>query len=132
MNTKKPIPKSHKSRNLSRVLRNNPTKEENHLWYDFLRSYPLRFHRQYVIENYIVDFFCPKAKLIVELDGSQHYYPKMISNDITRTKSLEKYGFTVLRYTNIEVNQQFDYVCDDINNNVIQQTGYNPYEDRKF
>lgn len=132
MNTKKTIPKTHKSLNLSRILRNNPTKEENHLWYDFLRSYPLRFHRQYVIENYIVDFFCPKAKLIVELDGSQHYYPKNTSNDISRTKTIEKYGFKVLRYTNIEINQQFDYVCDDINNNVIGQIGCNPYEGRHF
>lgn len=69
----KPIPKESQSLINARRLRKSSTKEENHLWYDFLRTYPVRFHRQYVIEQYIVDFFCPKAKPVIELDGSQHY-----------------------------------------------------------
>ena len=80
MSKQKPIPRELKSRENARILRNNPTKEENHLWYDFLRSYPVRFHRQYVIESYIVDFFCPKARLVIELDGNQHYEKKQCLN----------------------------------------------------
>ena len=132
MNYKKPIPKSIKSRNLSRVLRNNATREENHLWYDFLRNYPIRFHRQYVIENYIVDFFCPKAKIIVEIDGSQHYYPENEVYDKRRTEIIERYGFTVIRYTNIDINQRFKAVCDDINNKVTESLHYNPYAKAPF
>lgn len=114
MNNKKPIPKDSESRIRARELRNHSTKEENHLWYDFLRSFPIRFHRQYVIESYIVDFFCPKAKLIVELDGSQHYTPEAKQYDMLRTKILEGYGFKVLRYTNQDIHRRFRAVCDDI------------------
>ena len=62
----------------SKILRKNMTKEERHLWYDFLRDYPVRFLRQKVIDNYIVDFYCSKARLIIELDGSQHYESQII------------------------------------------------------
>ncbi len=57
----------------AKELRKNMTKQENHLWYDFLRIYPVRFQRQKTIDNYIADFYCHKAKLIIELDGSQHF-----------------------------------------------------------
>lgn len=111
----KPIPKELRSRKYARDLRKNPTKEENHLWYDFLRNYPIRFHRQYVIETYIVDFFCPKAKLIIELDGSQHYTTdSAMRYDSDRTKVIEKYGFKVLRYSNLDIQQRFRNVCEDI------------------
>lgn len=121
MNNGKCIPKSEKSRRLARSLRNNATKEEKHLWYDFLSSYPVRFHRQYVIEQYIVDFFCPRAKLVIELDGGQHYQPMAVNYDINRTRVIEKYGITVLRYTNIDINQHFIEVCDDIHNKVMMR-----------
>ena len=123
MSKDKPIPRELSSRKSARILRRNPTKEENHLWYDFLRGYPIRFHRQYVIESYIVDFFCPKAKLVIELDGSQHYSVHGESYDKQRTKQIETYGFTVLRYTNLDIHQRFHSVCEDIDNHVRQRVG---------
>ena len=57
----------------AKELRKNATRQENHLWYDFLRSYPVRFQRQKTIGSFIVDFYCHAAKLVIELDGSQHY-----------------------------------------------------------
>ena len=57
----------------AQTLRKNMTKEERHLWYDYLRSYPIRFQRQKVLGKYIADFYCAEAKLVIELDGSQHY-----------------------------------------------------------
>ena len=127
MSKEKPIPRELQSRKNARTLRKNPTKEENHLWYDFLRNHPIRFHRQYVIESYIVDFFCPKAKLIIELDGNQHYEKEStVAYDSKRTKDIEKYGFLVLRYTNLEIQRQFRNVCEDINNHIqerIQPSG---------
>ena len=122
MSKEKPIPRDLHSRHNARTPRNNPTKEENHLWYDFLRSYPVRFHRQYVIENYIVDFFCPKAKLIIELDGSQHYTTdRAVDYDLKRTKDIEKYGFLVLRYSNLDIHRQFRNVCEDIDDHVQER-----------
>ena len=130
MEKKKPIPKDFKSIKRSRNLRNNATKEENHLWYDFLRSYPVRFHRQYVIEHYIADFLCTKAKLIIELDGSQHYESKAIAYDSQRTAVFQKYGFEVLRYTNLEIKLRFREVCEDIHNHVVEIIGFDPYRDK--
>ena len=122
MSKEKPIPRDLHSRHNARTLRNNPTKEENHLWYDFLRSYPVRFHRQYVVENYIVDFFCPKAKLVIELDGNQHFTTdRAVDYDLKRTKDIEKYGFLVLRYSNLDIHRQFRNVCEDIDNHVQER-----------
>ena len=122
MSKDKPIPKELQSRRNARTLRKNPTKEENHLWYDFLRSYPVRFHRQYVIESYIVDFFCPKARLVIELDGNQHYTTDdSVNYDLNRTKEIEKYGITVLRYSNLDIHRQFRNVCEDIDNHVQER-----------
>ena len=90
------------------------TKEERHLWYDFLRSYPIKFLRQKVLGKYIVDFYCAEAKLIVELDGSQHYETREVEYDTERTVYLEQYGIQVLRIPNNEVNQNFSGVCEYI------------------
>ena len=95
-------------------LRKNMTKEERHLWYDFLRSYPVKFLRQKILGKYIVDFYCAKAKLIVELDGSQHYEDKGMEYDTERTACLEQYGVHVLRIPNNEVNHNFSGVCEYI------------------
>ena len=119
MSKDKPIPRELKSRQNARILRKNPTKEENHLWYDFLRNYPVRFHRQYVIESYIVDFFCPKARLVIELDGNQHYEKESyIKYDSERTKCIEKYGILVIRYSNLDIHHRFRNVCADIDRNI--------------
>ena len=95
-------------------LRKNLTKEERRLWYDFLRSYPVKFLRQKILGKYIVDFYCAEAKLIVELDGSQHYEEKGMEYDAERTAFLEQYGIRVLRIPNNEVIQNFRGVCEYI------------------
>ncbi len=98
----------------ARVLRKSMTKEERHLWYDFLRTYPIRFLRQKVIDNYIVDFYCAKARLIVELDGSQHYEEKGLLKDKIRTEKIESRNLTVIRIPNNEINRNFKGVCEHI------------------
>jgi len=95
-------------------LRRNMTKEERHLWYDFLRAYPVRFNRQKIVGNYIVDFYCAKAKLILELDGSQHYEEPGMRYDAQRTNYLEEFGLQVIRIPNNEVNYNFEGVCEYI------------------
>ena len=87
----------------ARALRKNMTKEERHLWYDFLRSYSVRFLRQKVIDRYIVDFYCASAKLAIEVDGSQHYEDEGIKNDATRDAFLNDLGIKVLRYSNSDI-----------------------------
>ena len=106
---------------LSQTLRKNTTKEENLLWYRFLRKYPLRFRRQYVIGDYIVDFFCHGAKLVVELDGSQHYEAQGMAYDAARTAYLQELGFLVLRFPNSEVNGNLSGVCELIDHTVGQR-----------
>ena len=96
------------------------TKEERHLWYDFLRTYPVKFSRQKILGKYIVDFYSAQAKLIIELDGSQHYDDNGISKDKERTAYLEQYGLKILRIPNNQVNQNFRGVCEYIDNEVKQ------------
>ncbi len=103
----------------SRKLRNNATKQENHLWYDFLRTYPKQFYRQRIIGDYIVDFYCPKAKLVIELDGSQHYDDNAEKYDENRTKYLQSLGLSVLRFTNDDINKNFSGVCEMINEKAL-------------
>ena len=90
------------------------TKEERHLWYDFLKTYTPGFHRQKPFGNYIADFYCPRVKLIVELDGSQHYEEKGLEYDQERSTFFNNLGVVVLRYTNIDVWQRFREVCEEI------------------
>ena len=96
---------------LAKQLRKEMTKEERHLWYDFLRIYPVRFSRQKVLGNYIADFYSAEAKLVIELDGSQHYEEGNAEKDADRTAFLEAYGLTVIRIPNNEVNCNFRGVC---------------------
>ena len=105
---------------LARQLRKEMTKEERHLWYDFLRTYPVRFSRQKVLGKYIADFYSAEAKLVIELDGSQHYENSNIEKDVERTVFLENYGLTVIRIPNNEVNRNFRGVCEYIDAAVKQ------------
>ena len=104
----------------AKKLRKGMTKEERHLWYDFLKEYPIRFLIQKVLGNYIVDFYCAKANLVVELDGSQHFEDENIEKDMQRTKFLEDYGLKVIRIPNNEVNNNFRGVCEHIDTIVKQ------------
>ena len=106
---------------LAKVLRKNMTKEEKHLWYDFLRSYSVRFARQKVLGKYIADFYCAEAKLVLELDGSGHYTEEGKKYDEERTAFLEGYGITVVRIINSEINKNFDGVCKYIDG-IVQQS----------
>ena len=99
-------------------LRRNMTKEERHLWYDFLSALPVPFRRQYVIGQYIVDFYCPSAKVVIELDGGQHYADEGVRKDALRDAALRECGLTVLRYSNLDVNQNFEGVCLDIEQHI--------------
>ena len=99
---------------LARELRKNMTPWERKLWYDFLHNYPVRFQRQKAIGNYIADFYCAKARLVIELDGSQHYKDKNRENDCVRDAYLNKLGIKVLRYSNLELHNNFEGICNDI------------------
>ena len=103
-------------------LRKNMTKEERHLWYDFLRDYPVKIYRQKILGNYIADFYCAKAKLVIELDGSQHYQENGENSDFIRTKYLEEMNLTVIRIPNNIINTNFDGVCKYIDDFVRQRT----------
>ena len=105
-----------KRKQYARELRTNGTKEENTLWYQYLRMYPVRFRRQCVLGQYIVDFYCSKARLVIELDGSQHYDPEEAEKDRVRTEYLESLGLRVMRFTNLEIATEFDAVCEAIRN----------------
>ena len=99
---------------LAKALRKNMTPWERKLWYEFLRSYPIRFQRQKAIGNYIVDFYCAKARLVVELDGGSHYTNEQVKKDKTRTKELKNMNLTVLRVCNLDVDRNFSGVCEYI------------------
>ena len=104
----------------AKQLRKEMTKEERHLWYDFLRTYPVRFSRQKVLGKYIADFYSAEAKLVIELDGSQHFEEVNTEKDTERTTFLEGYGLTVIRIPNNEVMRNFGAVCEYIDTVVKQ------------
>ena len=105
---------------IARTLRKNMTKEERHLWYDFLRNYPVKVTRQKVLGRYIVDFYCAQANLVIELDGSQHYEESEKQKDAERTKYLESYNLSVIRIPNNYINNNFRGVCEFIDKKVKQ------------
>ena len=104
----------------AKQLRKEMTKEERHLWYDFLRTYPVRFSRQKVLGKYIADFYSAEVKLVIELDGSQHYEDSNTEKDAERIAFLEGYDLTVIRIPNNEVNRNFRGVCEHIDTAVRQ------------
>ena len=109
-----PLKYNGKNISLAKNLRKNATPEENHLWYDFLRNHPARFTRQKVLGKYIADFYSSRAKLVIELDGTQHFKPDAREYDKQRTEFIEEYGITVYRVWNWELNANFDGVCQGI------------------
>ena len=98
----------------AKQLRKEMTKEERHLWYDFLRTYPVRFSRQKVLGKYIADFYSAEAKLVIELDGSQHYEDDNAEKDAERSAFLEAYGVRIIRIANNEISRNFRGVCEHI------------------
>ena len=110
----KPLKKNNKLLNVARILRRNMTRQEKHLWYDFLRYYPVKIYKQRIIDDFIADFFCHSARLVIELDGSQHYEEKGLLKDKIRTEKIENRNLTVIRIPNNEVNKNFRGVCEYI------------------
>ena len=112
----------HNQKLLSRAqeLRKNMTKEERNLWYDFLKDYPAIILRQKIIGNYIADFYCPKAKLVIEVDGFQHELdPDIVKSDEERTKFFSEMGIAVFRIKNSDINKQnFAHICNEIDKQI--------------
>ena len=98
----------------ARTLRKNMTLQEKQLWYQFLSKYPVRMLKQKVIGNFIADFYCANAKLVIELDGSQHYMDEGLAYDEARTAAINAYGIEVIRFSNSEVDENFAGVCEKI------------------
>ena len=103
---------------LAKALRKNMPPQEKHLWYDYLADYKPDFQRQKSIDNFIVDFYCQKAKLIIEIDGAEHFTEEGRRKDALRTEILEKYGLIVIRFTNRQIDKNFKYVCSEIDKTV--------------
>jgi very-short-patch-repair endonuclease len=106
----------------ARELRKNMTPAEKKLWFGFLRDFRIRFIRQHPIDHYIVDFFCPRLMLAIEIDGEQHYTEEGKQYDSIRDEVLSSYGVTVLRVGNGEVMEQFPLVCKRIENCAVDKT----------
>ena len=104
---------------LAKTLRKNMTPWERKLWYDFLRNYPVRFQRQKAIGNYIADFYCAKARLVIELDGGGHYTPEQERKDEQRTNELNAMNLTVVRICNLDIDRNFCGVCEHIDRLVL-------------
>ena len=102
----------------ARELRKEMTPWERKLWYRFLKDYPIRFQRQKCIDNYIVDFYCFRGKLVIELDGGGHYNPESQEKDAMRTKKLEEYGLKVIRFCNLDIDRNFYGVCTVIDKEI--------------
>lgn len=102
----------------AKELRKNATPWERKLWFYFLKDYKIRFQRQKVIDNYIVDFYCFKAQLVIEIDGGGHYNDNQVQYDLKRTDVLQKSGLKVLRYSNLDVDNNFYEVCSQIDREV--------------
>ena len=106
--------KSNQLLNIAKILRRNMTPQERHLWYDFLRYYPVKIYKQRIIDCFIADFYCHSARLVIEIDGSQHHTNQGNARDEERTEILERYGICVLRFSNKNVDNNFEDVCNMI------------------
>ncbi len=104
----------------AKFLRNNMTKEEKHLWYDYLRKCPVKFSRQKILERYIADFYSAEANIVIELDGAQHFEKENRIYDEKRTEFLEKYGLKIIRIPNGEINNNFEGICKYLDKQIEQ------------
>ena len=108
------LPKNNDLLKNAKALRKEMTPQELRLWYRFLRTYPAKIYKQRIIGEYIVDFYCHAAKLVIEIDGSQHYDPEGVAYDEKRTAYLESLGLKVVRFSNADINVRFSAVCEEI------------------
>lgn len=117
------LPYKHELIPFAKELRNNMTTQEKHLWYCFLKDYPIRFQRQKAIKSFIADFYCHKAKLIIEVDGSQHYTKEGKILDNERTALLSEFQLEVIRFSNNEIDNNFESVCYEIDKIIGEKMG---------
>lgn len=127
-----PIPYERKLIPYAKKLRKDATPQEDKLWYRFLKDYPIRFQRQKTIDSFIADFYCYQAKLIIEIDGQQHYTSQGSAYDRDRTAILIRYGLEVIRFTNLEIDQQFLLACSQIDHVVHQRLCSSPSDQPKY
>ena len=116
------LPKNNDLLKNARTLRKEMTPQELRLWYRFLRTYPVKIYKQRIIGEYIVDFYCHSAKLVIEIDGSQHYDPEGIAYDANRTAYLRSLGLQVIRFSNADINVRFPAVCQEIHRIITHRT----------
>ena len=116
MNRRKPLPTNESLKKYAVEMRKNQTDEEKKVWYQILKGRTPKFHRQRIIGNYIVDFYCPQLRLAIEIDGYQHFYEENIEYDSKRTEYIESQDIYILRFENTEVNKDIEYVRYIINN----------------
>lgn len=116
MNRRKPLPTNENLKKYAVEMRKNQTDEEKKVWYQILKGRTPKFHRQRIIGNYIVDFYCPQLRLAIEIDGYQHFYEENIEYDSKRTEYIESQDIYILRFENTEVNKDIEYVRYIINN----------------
>ena len=116
------IPKDSTQLKNARRLRKEMTPHERKLWYLFLREYPVKIYKQRIIGKFIVDFYCASAKLVIELDGSQHYEPKGLVHDAERSEFLMSYGLEILRFSNRDIDRNFSGVCEQIDLTIRKRT----------
>ena len=109
----------------SRKLRKEMTPQERHLWFAFLKRHPVKFVRQRPIYKFIADFYCSKAKLIIEIDGSQHYTQEGMDYDNLRSEIINIYGIKVIRFSNYDIDKNFEGVCEEINKTIAEQLNKN-------
>ena len=102
----------------AKMLRKNMTPHERKLWYMFLRKYPVKIYKQRIIESFIVDFYCAPARLVIEIDGAQHFTKQGIEHDKERSAIIKAYDLKVLRFTNYEVDTAFQNVCETIDEEI--------------
>ena len=116
------IPKDNSKLESARKLRREMTPHERKLWYLFLQKYPVKIYKQRIVDSYIVDFYCASARLVIEVDGSQHYDPQGKAADAKRSAVLERHGLRVLRYSNREIDMEFSAVCEQIDRVIQERT----------
>lgn len=116
-----PIPKGNTKLEKAKSLRREMTPHERKLWYLFLRTYPVKIYKQRIVGSFIVDFYCAQAKLVIEIDGSQHYDKSGIVYDAERTAYLESFGLKVLRYSNREIDWEFPAACQLIDQTIRER-----------
>ena len=112
----KPLPTNENLKKYAVEMRKNQTEEEKKVWYQILKGRTPKFHRQRIIGNYIVDFYCPQLRLAIEIDGYQHFYEENLEYDSKRTEYIETLDIYILRFENTEVNKDIEYVRFIIDN----------------